>query len=357
MKIRRLPIETDPEHRPAQFESAAITTADSSRGASPRRMRFSRSLALLLGLAGAALLVFHFGDLEQFLRLLRRAEPVWLLAAVALQIATYAATALGWKLVLQRTGMTVSIPRLMPIAMSKLFADQAIPGAGIGGHVLLINRLSKLGAARSAAAATLLLSLLGYYLAYAALAVVMLIVLWLHKDATPLLVGLVTAFLFVALVIPSLALWLRSRGSEPLPARIERFPPLANILGIIGSAPAHLIRDRPLLVRVTVCNALVFLFDAMTLTVVMIALGLPFEPGAAFLALMAGSITATLSLIPMGLGSFEAAATAMLLSLGIPLEGALPCVLILRGFTLWLPLIPSFFLLRRGSSPHVGEGQ
>lgn len=317
---------------------------------------YSRGLAIVLSVAGAIFVVVHFADLERFLRLLRQAQPIWLLAAVGLQALTYISVAMGWKQVLAKAENPRKLSSLLPIALSKLFADQAVPAAGMGGNLLLIDRLTRLGVSRGTAAATLIVSLIGYYVAYAFLALVMILVLWLQRDATPLLVGLVTAFLMIALAIPSLALWLRKRGSKPLPPRIERFKPIARLLEVIGDAPAALVKDRRLLVHVSVCNSLVFLADSMTLAVVMMAMGLPFAPGAAFLGLMAGSISGTLSPIPMGLGTFEAAATAMLVSLGAPFEGALASVLVLRGFTLWLPLFPSFYLLRKGGYVNRAEG-
>lgn len=333
---------------PSQQASPSQQGGPSQQAGHAYPTRLSRGLALLLGVAGAIFVVVHFADLERFLALLEQARPIWLLPAVGFQAVTYASVAFGWKLVLAQAEKPLPLKNLLPIALSKLFADQAVPAAGMGGNLLLIDRLTRLGVTRGTAAASLIVSLIGYYVAYAFLALVMIFVLWLQEDATPLLVGLVTTFLLVALAIPSLALWLRKRGSEPLPPRIERFKPLAKLLEVIGDAPAALVRDHRLLAKVSFCNALVFLADAMTLAAIMLAFGLPFLPGAAFLALMAGSISGTLSPIPMGLGTFEAAATAILASLNIPFEEALASVLVLRGFTLWLPLFPAFYLLRKG---------
>ena len=94
-----------------------------------------------------------------------------------------------------------------------------------------------------------------------------------------------------------------------------------------------------------------FLADSATLAACLLALGLPFQPATAFLALMAGSIAATLAPIPLGLGSFEASCTAMMISLGVPFEAALTSTLLLRGLTLWLPLVPSLIMMR-GGVPH-----
>ncbi len=99
--------------------------------------------------------------------------------------------------------------------MTKLFADQALPSAGMGGNVLLVDQLRGIGVERGTAVAALIISMIGFYAAYALFAIIMLVLLWFHDRATPLMAGLVTLFLCVALAIPSLALWLRNRGSEP----------------------------------------------------------------------------------------------------------------------------------------------
>lgn len=324
----------------------------------PRRNQITRLLVIIIGLAGISLLVGHFGDLQHFVALARQAQPLWLLVALVLQLGTYLAVALGWRAVLRRAGAPQPLRKLLLVAVSKLFADQALPGAGLGGHVLLIDRLTALGTPRGAAVAALLISMVGYYASYAALALIMLLVLWLNQHATPLLTGLVTTFLLVALAIPTLALWLRHRGSQPLPAQVERIGPIRKILSIIGEAPADLVGDRRLLMLVTLFNGLVFIADAATLAACLLALGLPFTPATAFVALMAASIATTLAPIPLGLGSFEATSTAMLRSLGIPFEAALIATLLLRGLTLWLPLLPSLLMMRGGArSPSASHAK
>lgn len=309
----------------------------------------SRRFAWLSGaaLAGALfLVVLRLGDLERAAQMAREAKPLWLLAAVALQIGTYASVAMGWAVVLERAGSPRRIGTLMPLAVAKLFADQVVPTAGIGGNLLLVDRLVASGVPRSSAVAALLVSVIGYYAAYAALALVMLLVLWVHRAATPLLVGLVTSFLLVALAIPVLALWLRARGSKPLPRWIEQVPPLRTLLSVIGEAPKALVADRGLLVRVAGCSALVFLADAATLAVCLHAAGQPLTPAAAFIAFMIASIVVTLGPVPMGLGTFEASCTATLTMLGVPIEAALAATILTRGFTLWLPMIPGLLFFR-----------
>jgi len=299
--------------------------------------RWFLGLVLAAALFGA---VLHFGQIERFALLAERADPIWLGVALALQLLTYASVAGGWAAVLERAGTPRPLPRLMRIALTKLFADQALPSAGMGGNVLLIDQLRALGVSRGTAVATLLLSMIGFYAAYALFALAMLVMLWLHDRATPLMAGLVTLFLLVALAIPSLALWLRQRGGKPLPPWIERVGVIRSLLETVAQAPGHLLRDRRLLVRVTACNAFIFLADAGTLFACLHALGQETPFTTAFIALIMASIIATLGPIPMGLGSFEATSTGMLRLLGVPFEAAFAGTMLLRLLTLWLPLAP-----------------
>jgi len=299
-----------------------------------------------LVIAGMVFVIRHLAQIQQFVALAGRAQPIWLLAALGLQATTYISVACGWNAVLRRAGLPKALHRLIPIAIAKLFADQVIPGAGLGGNVLLIERLTRLGIPRGAAMAALLVSMIGFYASYAALALVMLFTLWSHRQATPLLTGLVTTFLIIAIAIPSLALWLRRRGSQPLPPGIEHIGPLQKLLQIVGEAPENLVRDRRLVAKVTAFNSLVFLADAASLAACLLAVGEPLLLSTAFIALMAGSIAMTLAPIPMGLGTFEASCIGMLTLLGVAIEPAVTATLLLRGFTLWLPLGFGLVLLR-----------
>jgi uncharacterized membrane protein YbhN (UPF0104 family) len=116
----------------------------------------------------------------------------------------------------------------------------------------------------------LLLSITGYYLAYLALALAVLGLLWIGRDVTPLIAVVMTVFFLVAIAIPALAL----------------------------------------------------------------------------IAFIMASIVVTLGPIPRGLGSFEATGIAMLTLLGVPLEAAVAGILLLRGLTLWIPLVPGLVLTR-----------
>lgn len=301
-------------------------------------------ILLTAALAGA---VLHFGELRNFLGLAGRVKPAWLILAVALQLSTYVSLALGWKTILERSEChSFRLPSLIRIALCKLFADQAVPTAGMTGNVLLVDQLIGIGASRGGAIAALLASMLGFYASYMFFALVALLLLWFQGDATPLMVGMVTTFLLVALGIPSLALWLRQRGSKPLPQWIEKARPIRQMVRILGEAPAGLLKDRRLIGIVTLFNAAVFAADILTLWALVHGLGADIPLSAALLAFVLASIVVTLGPIPFGLGSFEVVSTSTLHMLGLGLETALTGTLLLRLLILWLPLLPGLLMSR-----------
>ena len=291
--------------------------------------------------------MLDFGDLQRFALLIRRAQPFWLLAALALQVSTYVAVATGWRLVVRSAGYNPPLPSLVRIAVTKLFADQAVPTGGMSGNILLVYQLIRLGVPRGIASAALIITIVGYYVAFAACALLTLGLLWLDHDASAALAAVLTMFLGMALGIPALALWFGRRASGLLAARLQRITWLAPMFVTIAAAPPRLLRNRALIVRVAACNLAVFVADGATLWVCLHPLGFAAAPWKAFVALVVPSVVATLGPIPMGLGSFEAAATGMLHLVGVPAEVALAGALLLRLFTLWLPLIPGLALIRK----------
>ncbi|HEX5184509.1 MAG TPA: lysylphosphatidylglycerol synthase transmembrane domain-containing protein [Allosphingosinicella sp.] len=306
--------------------------------------RWALALILVAAIAGAAL---HFGQLRQFAQLLRQARPIWLVAAFGLQALTYLLVAGGWYLVLKAGESKLSLKRLFGLAVAKLFTDQAVPAAGISGNVLMVDRLIACGVPRGNAAAAMILSVIGYYAGFGLMGIIALVLLWLDHKASLLLAGTVSLFLVVAFAIPSLALWIRHRGRRPLPRWMARIGPLRRTMETVGETPAELLRDKALLAEVAVLNAFVLVADAATLSCCLRALGNPEPFSSAYVALIIAQIVVTLGPVPLGLGAFEGASTAMLRLLGAPFEAALAATLLLRGFTLWLPLLPGLILTRR----------
>lgn len=328
------------------------TEAEKDDSASRTLMSSWRSwfLALLL-IAGLVIAVMHWGDVKAFGKLLTEAKPLWLVAAAALQLATYVGLAAQWWLVLRKGRTPEEGGDLLRLTFAKHFADQVVPTAGLSGNVLVVDRLVSLGVPRRNAVAALLLQVIAYYASYALGALWVLVVLWWKSRSSLLLTGSVLVFLIIAIGIPWLTLWLHRRGQERLPRWVGRWSKAQNFFKLVGEAPRELIRDPQLIGWLTLLNGVVFLADAATMQACVLAVGVHAPLSAGYVAFMFASIAVILGPIPMGLGSFEAVSIAMLRLFGVPFEAALSATLLFRGFTLWLPLIPGGLLLRSELHP------
>jgi uncharacterized membrane protein YbhN (UPF0104 family) len=95
------------------------------------------------------------------------------------------------------------------------------------------------------------------------------------------------------------------------------------------------------------------LLDGSTLVVLLVAVGARPQPVSVLGSfMMATAVTGTLPL-PGNLGTFEAALVAMLHLVGVRIEPALAAALLLRGFTIWMPMIPGLWYSRRLARPSL----
>src|SRR4249919_188118 len=329
---------------------AAKSVKFQSGGGERRPMQAGRWAKWIFALLLAGAVVFaamHWGDVEKFTELAARAQPAWLAAALVLQLLTYAGLSAQWWLVLRHGRTKLPLKTLLPITISKLFADQVVPTSGMSGNVLLVDRLMARKVSRRNAVAAAILAIFAYYASYATCALAAAILLWLHGGISWLLIGAISIFLLLAAAIPAAILWLQGKGRAALPRWLGRFGPVRELFDMIGEAPDQLVRDPKLIGQMALINGGVWIADALTLQVCLLALGQPPALDAAFVGLMIASIIATIGPVPLGLGSFEASAIATLRLMGVPFEAALSATLLYRGFTLWLPLLAGLIMSRR----------
>jgi uncharacterized protein (TIRG00374 family) len=303
-------------------------------------------LALLL-IAGVVAAVLHWGDVEQFAALLAHSQPLWLLAAAAAQLLTYVALALQWRLVLRAADCRSPFGKLLGLTVAKHFADQMVPTAGMSGNVVVVDRLQAIGASRAVALATLIITIIAYYASYGMVSFIALILLWLHRHTSWIVIALIGASLGLSAAVPALALWLQRKGADAIPRWLRRIRTVCELFEMIKEAPTRLVRSERLIAQCTLLNGAVFALDGLTMQLCLFALGVHAPFSAAFSAFIMASIVVTLGPIPMGLGSFEAVSIAMLRATGMPFEAALSATLLFRGYTLWLPLVPGLFAARR----------
>jgi len=306
-------------------------------------------LAVLIGIV-----VFRFGELQRLAVLVARINGRWLALALLLQAITYPCTPLIWQRVLARAGTPPNLWRLLPLALAKLFVDNAFPTGGVSGTAVVVERLSHRNVTRAHALAAVLVDLISYYIAYGAAVVTTLLVLASHEKLVGFVLALAGVFAVFALAVP--AAIFRLTSPRPRPRWALRVRPLARLMAMFAETPPELVRAPRLLAFGASLRLCIFLLDAATLGVILRGLGASGSPGAVFAAFVVGSLAGTVGPLPGGLGSFEAGAVATLALLGVHAQVALAATLLTRGLTFWAPMLPGFLLLRHDLGASLTAG-
>lgn len=299
---------------------------------------------LLLGvIVGFAL---HFGDVQVFVSTLKSASPLWLGAAVVCQIATYACAAAVWFRILSRANAGQPFAGLFKLAVVQLFANQALPTSGLSGTVMMAKGLARRGVAPSLVMTALLVDGFSYYASYLMVGLLAFVILWHSGDLGAAWLPLSIAFITVLLALVLAIFLLIRRQGRIIPRAALGWAPAAKMAAILGSARTDMLRDGKLIFEAFLLQIGIFLLDAATLWIAARSVGLAVDPITAFLSFVLASGVATLSPIPLGLGTFEGTCTGLLHVMGSSIEGSLAATLILRGLTLWLPMVPGLWLMR-----------
>ena len=284
---------------------------------------------------------------QRFAELLRHAQLSWLSVAVAMQTATYVCAAAVWQRVLRRNSVRLSVRGLIPLGLAKLFADQALPSAGMSGTLLVVRGLMRRGVSRGLAVAAMLADLVSFYVAYALAVALALAILWTRGELHRVVVALGFTFSLLAASVPLAIFWMRGRAERRLPHWMRRLPKVGEAFdAIIEGRPGAIFRGTLGAETVTLQLA-ILAFDAATLGVMLRAVATPAAPAVVFASFVVASMVATLAWVPGGLGTFEGTCVAMLNLHGVPIEAALAGTLLTRGFTFWLPMAPGLAIARR----------
>jgi len=309
-----------------------------------------RWLPWLVGIAVLAAVVaaaMHFAEERAFLRLLGQIDGAWLLAAVALQALTYLAQAATWLTVLRRSGAPVSVGYATALSLQKLFIDQALPSMGLSGTASVVKALEEHGAAQPAVMAAVAVDVSCYFAAYVLSLGTALVVFLVGGHASALVVTAAVLFLAFAGALATAILVLSGRPAGRATRQLLRVPGVGHMVDLLRQADPHLARDPRLLLRATLLQISVFVLDAATLWVLILALGVEASPAPVFASFMLASLLRTVGLLPGGLGTFEAASVSALTLTGTPVAVALSATLLFRGLSFWLPMIPGLVIARR----------
>jgi uncharacterized protein (TIRG00374 family) len=297
--------------------------------------------------AALLLVVTHRSEEREIARLLREARPVWLLAAAALQVATYVCAAAVWQRALARSGAPVPLARLVPLGLAKLFTDQAVPSAGMSGTVLVVRALERRGVARDRAVGAVLTGLFAFYLGYLVATALAVAALAARGEVPRLVLLPAAAICVLAAGLPLAVLALRRRARERPPGWLERRPGVRDVAAALRATSARTLLAPRTLAETTLLQLAIFALDALTLAATLRAVASPLELRGVFASFVIASAVSTLAWVPGGLGTFEATAVALLHLHGASVESAFAATLLLRAASFWAPMIPGFFVARR----------
>lgn len=302
----------------------------------------------VLALAAVVLVVRNLGDAKRFALLVRDARPGWLLVALGCQLVTYLCAAEVLHCVARRhTRAHLRYRSFVPLGFAKLFVDQVVPTAGIGGAMMVVRGLLARGISRPIAMAAVLVELLSFYIGHGIAVGIALVAVLAGGTHPAWVVWVCVAFGVVAVAIPSAILWLNWHGVDAAPRWLRRVPVAARFLASIGAAPTPVLRDGVQLLETSALQLAVVVLDAATLGAMLYAVGADPPWAAVFAGYTLASAVAAIGILPGGLGIFEATSVATLRMLGVPLEAGLAGTLLARGLMLWLPLLPGLWMTRR----------
>jgi uncharacterized membrane protein YbhN (UPF0104 family) len=304
---------------------------------------FSGALLLLAVL----LVATHVAEERELARLLRDARPGWLLVAAILQLLTYVCAAAVWQRALVYRGIAAPLAPLVPLGFAKLFTDQALPSAGMSGTVLVVRGLERRGTDRSDAVSAVVSGLVAYQLGYLVVTVSAVAIVWQRGELGILALVPATAVCLLALTFPWLVVALVHASKRGSVTWLARWPGARDVATALGATdPRRLFAPR-LLLETVACQLAIFALDAVTLAVMLRAVGVAPDLSIVFASFVGASVVSTLAWVPGGLGTFEATCIALLHVHAVSIEASLAATLLLRGFTFWLPMLPGFVLARR----------
>lgn len=293
-------------------------------------------------------IAFHATEWRELVALTKRARPRWLVAAVLLQAATYLAQGEVWREVARAANAKLTLWRAYLLSLAKLFVDQVIPTAGLSGTAVFAKSLEQQGVSRGVVSATALVNTASYNVAYVGCLAAALVIANLHGEANKLIVVASVLFLVFGTALTTAMIALSGRGRRHTTTeRIGRSSLVKRALHFVGDADPSLVRNWRLLAATSVYQAIIFLLDTLTIVVLIWALGGRAPLSGVFMSFMISNLFRTISVIPGGLGTFEATSVLTLKMAGLDVTTALSATFLFRGLSFWLPMLPGFWLSHR----------
>lgn len=302
----------------------------------------------------------HAHELGEAARLLRRAHPVWFVGALLVQALVYLCFATVYYRGLHLLGYHLRLLALYPVAFVAIFLGRAFPMGGTSTFAFLLYQLRRRGVPDGIGAVTVTLDGLSYLLAFLALLGAGFLYLFTHGELRlneVLFVALVTlAILGLAMYVWGLSrdralLTRRALALKDGMARLLRRSwgdtKVLTFIAELYEGGALISRNRFGFVQLVALHLVALLLDCLTLLLLFWTVGEWPHLSVVLLSYGLAYFVSTLSSLPGGGGTFEAAMTVTMVTLGVERPVALSVTLLYRLLAFWLPLGISVLVYRR----------
>jgi len=302
---------------------------------------------------GAAILIIvvvvslHFSEAQDFLRVIETSKPKWILVASGLQLLTYLAQGEVFRAPMRGTRHRIGLKLVYELSLVKLFMDQALPSAGISSTVFVAKSLQQHRIPRDVVAASMVLNIASYHIAYIVCLLTALAITGTagHSNVIIMIVSVLFLLFATGLVVAVIAI---SAGrARKQAALLERVPVVRNAMQFLTDADAALTQNLRLIGETSIWQGLIFLLDAATMWVLILALDGHAPIKGVYASFMISSLLRTMGVVPGGLGTFEATSVVTLRMAGVAIPVALSATLLFRGLTFWVPMLPGLWLSKK----------
>lgn len=331
-------------------------------------------LFIIVFILGLAFVFFNFSEVEDILDTLSKGDWRYIILAVIIQCIWMINVAFSYFYVYQALDLKEKIERLILLVGSAFFLNVVAPTGGLGGIAIFVSEARKKGYSSARVAIAGVLVVLFDYLAFIAVLVLGLMVLF-RRDNLDFVELAASSVLFLVAGILSLILYLGTKSADEMGRVLAWLTRLVNKLLFPFLRRQYLSEDRAYSFASDASSGLQKLRNDPKKLLLPILLGLsnkallilillmifkafkaPLTLGTLIAGFSLGYLFLIVSPTPAGVGFVEGALTLGLNSLNVPLGRATIIALSYRGVTFWIPLLfgmIAFRLVSREESIHV----
>lgn len=318
-------------------------------------------LCLAIGaiVALVVVVVTQRAELFEVAQIVRRSNPLWMVAALLMQGLVYLCfSAVYWRS-LHLLGYHVRLLSLYGVAFIAIFLGRVFSAGGTSTYAFLLFQLRRRGIPDGTGAVTVTLDGLSYLIAFFALLIGGFIYLFTHGELRVNQV-LFVALLTLAIITLGMYIWGLSRDRALLTKRalaiknwlarlLRRNWGDLRVLAFIAElyeGAALIARDRLGFVQLVVLHLMALLLDCVTLLLLFWSVGQWPHFSVVLLSYSLAYFFSTISSLPGGGGTFEATMALTMTGLNVDGRIAWSVTLLYRLLAFWLPLLISALIYR-----------